>query len=131
MTTQDLPSSEEQLFNIKFYPILDEKDGVEKAGSESLLKELLFMASNHILPEKLNEIEKFHKKKDWNKVQKIAHKLKGGSMLCGTIRLTLACQYLEKYWKAGHRQLLENLYQQLLEVLEETEKEIQLWLKSR
>nr|WP_155831600.1 hypothetical protein [Legionella oakridgensis] len=38
-----------------------------------------------------------------------------------------ACQYLERYQKAGHSTLLEPLYQQLIKVLQDTKQYLQQW----
>ena len=37
-------------------------------------------------------------------------------------------QYLERYWKAGHRDKLEALYRQFLLVSEQTKQAVQVWL---
>jgi HPt (histidine-containing phosphotransfer) domain-containing protein len=125
----DLPSSEAELFKLNQYPVFDEKDGLEKAINKSLLQEVLLTTIQDVLPTEIKNMNTAHQLNDWNSIQKIAHKLKGGSLYCGTIRMTYACQYLERYWKAGHRKLLEELYQQLLVVLEETDQKIKSWLK--
>ena len=65
------------------------------------------------------------------KTQQLAHKIKGGVVYVGATRLKLACQYLERYWKTGQRKLLEQLYQQLLQVANESTVEIEQWIKNR
>ena len=61
-----------------------------------------------------------HEEGDWKKVADIAHKLKGGLVYVGLTRLATACRYLERYYKAGHTDLLEQLYQQVLKTVEVT-----------
>jgi two-component system, OmpR family, aerobic respiration control sensor histidine kinase ArcB len=126
---RDLPATEADLFQLDEYPLFDEKDGIEKAGSKDFLREMLIMSFQEVIPKEITNIEEAHLANDWDTLQKIAHKLKGGSVYCGTIRMTYACQYLERYWKAGHRQVLEELYQQLMTVTEQTRQAVQLWLK--
>jgi two-component system aerobic respiration control sensor histidine kinase ArcB len=117
----DLPETEAELFKLEQYPLLDEKDGIEKAGgSQELLKEILTMLVDQSIPEELSNLKIAYTKQDWDSIQKIAHKMKGGALYCGTIRMLYACQYLERYRLAGHNKLLEQLYQQLIIVLEDT-----------
>ena len=69
-----------------------------------------------------------HKVEDWDKIQQLAHKIKGGAVYVGTIKLKMACQYLERYWKSGQREFLEPLFHQLIKVINESLLEINLWL---
>ncbi|MBA2651379.1 MAG: hypothetical protein H0U73_03810 [Tatlockia sp.] len=43
--------------------------------------------------------------------------------------MKVACQYLERYRKAGHSASLEKLYLQLMTVFEDTIQSIESWLK--
>lgn len=126
----DLPASEAELFQLEKFPILNEQDGIDISGGKDNLKIALKMSQESIFPQEVANIEQAHGIGDWDKVQKVAHKLKGGSLYCGTVRMTHACQYLERYWKAGHRKLLEELYQQMLNAVEETQRAIHAWLES-
>ena len=69
-----------------------------------------------------------HRQSDWEMIQKTAHKLKGGALYCGTQKMRYACQYMERYCLAGHTKLLEELFKQLMEVLEETRQYLIAWL---
>jgi hypothetical protein len=42
--------------------------------------------------------------------------------------MRFACQYMERYLLAGHRKLSEDLYQQLIAVLESTMNYVDNWL---
>jgi two-component system, OmpR family, aerobic respiration control sensor histidine kinase ArcB len=127
---RDLPNTESELFQLEKYPIFDEQEGIKQSGGKEMLREALSMSIEDIIPTEITNIEAAYLIQDWENVQKIAHKLKGGSLYCGTIRMTYACQYLERYWKAGHRKLLEELYQQFMTVTEQTEQAISRWLKN-
>jgi two-component system, OmpR family, aerobic respiration control sensor histidine kinase ArcB len=117
----DLPETEAELFKLEQYPLLDEKDGIEKAGgSKEMLKELLELLVDQSIPEELSNLKMAYVNQDWDSIRKVAHKLKGGALYCGTVRMRFACQYLERYRLAGHTKLLEQLYQQLITVLEDT-----------
>jgi two-component system, OmpR family, aerobic respiration control sensor histidine kinase ArcB len=123
-----LPSTEEELFKLGHYPLLDVTDGVNTLGDETVLCEILEMLVA-ALPKSKEEIEQAYAAGDWDKVEKLAHKEKGGVAYCGVLRMKYACQYLERYRKAGYSKLLEPLYQQLIEVLEETHLYLENWLK--
>ena len=62
------------------------------------------------------------------KGSKIAHKIKGGIVYVGAIKLKMACQYLERYYKAGNRKHLEKLYEQVINVSNETISEFKNYL---
>ena len=68
-------------------------------------------------------------KKDWGRVESIAHKFKSGAIYLGICRLQFACQYLERYYKAGHRTQLDSLYHQLLATNQKTIEIVADWLK--
>lgn len=127
----DLPDTEGELFQIDQYPLFDEKDGIEKVGNSlEMLKELIHILVDETLPEELANIEKAHGISDWETIQKLAHKLKGGALYCGTIRMRYACQYVERYQLAGHDKLQEELYQQLIDVLKNTHDHLVSWLSN-
>ena len=63
-----------------------------------------------------------------SQLKKIAHQMKGEFVYCGITKLAFACQYLERYHKAGHTKLLDVLYQQLKVVANETATTIKRWL---
>ena len=58
------------------------------------------------------------------------HKMKGGAVYIGTVKMRYACQYLERYQKSGLTKLLEPLYQQLLSVVLDTQSHIKEWLSN-
>jgi CheY-like chemotaxis protein/HPt (histidine-containing phosphotransfer) domain-containing protein/anti-sigma regulatory factor (Ser/Thr protein kinase) len=124
----DLPLTEEELFQLDSYAIFDEKDGIQKVGGEEALREILTILLERVIPEELAYIKTAYVTHNWGEVQRIAHKLKGGAVYCGTIRMAYACQYMERYRQAGHSKLLEELYQQLLIVIAQTQQAIRTWL---
>ena len=68
---------------------------------------------------------------DWDKTQQLAHKIKGGAVYVGTMKIKMDFQYLERYWKSGQSEFLEPLYQQAVDIIEESMPEIRRWLKAR
>lgn len=127
----DLPETETHLFALSSFPILDVFEGIKTTGTEeTLFKTLQFMMWDS-LPEDFAMLQKMHDLGDWEKTQQLAHKIKGGVVYVGAVRMKMACQYLERYWKSGQRALLEPLYQQLLLVTTESIIEINQWIKSK
>ncbi|MDP3705952.1 MAG: Hpt domain-containing protein [Legionellaceae bacterium] len=81
------------------------------------------------IPTEKAAIEAAYAKKDWVEIERLAHKMKGGAACTGLINMKYACQYLERYLKAGHSKLAEKLYLQLLSVFDKTEDTIKKWMK--
>lgn len=125
----DLPDNDKKLFALDDYPLLDINEGITNLGNDAILRELLSTMALQELPNELVRLQKAYAESNWNKVEELAHKLKSGAVYCGTLKLKFACQYLERYRKAGHEKLLDKLYLQLLKVIEETNHSIHDWLK--
>jgi two-component system aerobic respiration control sensor histidine kinase ArcB len=126
----DLPSTEQELFDLDKIAILDTQKALSTIGNNmALLRSILYSMLNDELPNDILEIKNQHALGDWSGVEKIAHRLKGGLVYCGADRLIFACQYLERYKKAGLSAMLEKLYQQLLVSAEETLCAIKDWLE--
>lgn len=118
---EDLPDTESELFSLTEFPICDRDKALKILGNNAgLLKELVNTTIHTLIPEELALLEQAHTAENWQTVARIAHKLKGGFLSIGLTKAAIACQYLERYFKAGHTKLLEKLYTQMLEVLQET-----------
>ncbi len=94
-----------------------------------MVRKILKLMLNKVIPNDGEAIQKAYAEKNWELIEKLAHKMKGGALYCGTIKMKFACQYLERYQKAGHTTQLDNLYHQLIQVLQETKIHIHQWLK--
>ena len=126
----DLPYTEAQLFEIDKFPLLDVENGIKGTGDENLLRSMLLMMVEQEIPKEILEIQEAFGEKNWMQLEKLAHKLKGGAVYCGVTRMIYACQYMERYQKAGHTALLNELYYQLIKVLQDTEVYLSQWLKN-
>lgn len=124
-----LPNQECQLFDLEKFPLLDIESGLSTMGNEATLKELLKLMVDSAINEDETAVIKAYKAGNWQLVADLAHKMKGGAIYCGTIRMRYACQYLERYQKEKHSDCLEKLYQQLICVLMDTKKCVQHWLE--
>ncbi|MCX7115084.1 MAG: response regulator [Gammaproteobacteria bacterium] len=122
---KDLPSAEKELLQLDAFPLLDAVYAVELLGDITILKDMLSMMMNEQIPHDTPLLEQAHAEQDWEKIEALAHKMKAGALYCGTIRLQMACQYLERYRKAGHTASLEPLYQQLMRTITQTVQAIQ------
>jgi two-component system, OmpR family, aerobic respiration control sensor histidine kinase ArcB len=125
---RDLPQTTEGLFEMSQFPLLDAKIAIQSFGNEETLIDMLKLMIDESLPGDTEVMVAAYSKKDWDKVQKQAHKIKGGAVYVGTVRLKMACQYLERYWKSGQRELLEELYQQAIKVIQSTIEYVADWL---
>ena len=112
------------------YPLFDVENGISILGSEEILHEMI-KDMIIAIPADCQELEQAHAAPDWQRLEKLAHRIKGGALYCGVIRMRYACQYLECYRKAGYSALQEQLYQQLLEVLEATKCSLCDWLSQK
>lgn len=127
----DLPDSEEELFALSSFPLFDLKAAINAMGSEKMVSELLPLLLSKDINDDIDAIEKAYASKNWEQIEKLTHKMKGGAVYCGTIRMKMVCQYLERYQKAGHTALLEPLYQQLIRVIKNTQDFVSQWLKNQ
>lgn len=129
---KDLPEEAKSLFELERYPLLDLDYALQTLGSQEQLKQLLLlMLDKNIVMDDVRDMQAAHDIGDWNKIQALAHKIKSGALYIGTIRMKMACQYLERYWKTGRREALEGLYQQMLIVIDDTHNEVKNWLSSQ
>lgn len=125
---EGIPDSEEELFELESYPLLDMAEGIATLGGESVLFEMLNEMVSAI-PKDREELKRVFAANDWQRVEELAHRAKSGAAYCGTLRMRYACQYLERYRKAGYSKLSEELYQQLLKVFDDTQQYLENWLK--
>lgn len=117
----DLPDTEDKLFSLKQFKIFDIKKAQKILGDNSTnLINMLKMNLETIIPQELPRLPQAHQENDWKTVAHIVHKLKSGLVYVGLTRLAMACQYLERYYKAGNTKLLEKLYEQVLKTIEAT-----------
>lgn len=125
----DLPETDAQLFELNGRPLLDANAALKLLNNNiQLFNATLTSIVDKELALDLTEIERAHAQGDWAAVERIAHRMKGGFVCCGIARLALACQYLERYHKAGHTVYREKLYQQVLSVADKTEQTLKRWL---
>ncbi|WP_254596080.1 response regulator [Legionella micdadei] len=126
----DLPDTEEELFELEQYPLLEIEQALKNLGSKSILIDLLENLVDKAVPEDFLKMQTAFAAQNYEQVEKLAHKIKGGAVYVGTIRMKYACQYLERYWKSGQRELFEKLYKQAVSVIEETVTYVKNWLKT-
>ena len=124
---RDLPDTDLELFQMDQFSLFDKDQGIKNSGSKGMLIELLTIMVADI-PKDLQGMQAAFVNKDYQHVEHLAHKIKGGAVYVGTTRLKYACQYLERYWKSGERELFGELYRQMIKIMEETGVSINEWL---
>ncbi|HBI21157.1 MAG TPA: hybrid sensor histidine kinase/response regulator, partial [Legionella sp.] len=125
----DLPNTEQELFQLHAFDVLNTESALLSMGDDmDLLKTILTAMIRQEMPNDIMALDRAYAAKEWGEIEKLAHRMKGGLVYCGTVKLVQACQYLERYHKAGHTRLLEALYEQLRLVADETTVAIQDWL---
>ncbi|HAT8564447.1 TPA: response regulator [Legionella pneumophila] len=127
-TRKDLPDSNDEMFQLNQFPILNSDEALKNCATQEMLKELLTLMTQE-LPNDLELMKIAFKAHDYPLVEKTAHKIKGGAVYVGTTRMKYACQYVERYWKTGQRELFDALYYQAINTIEETLTYIEGWLQ--
>lgn len=102
--------------------VIDYKLALKTVGGNKQLIDELLQVLLESFPEELTTLEKCYNQFDWDGIRAVAHKLRGGTNYCGTIRLREACARLENYLATDYRELAPALYQQLLEEIEMVKK---------
>lgn len=125
----ELPDTEEELFLLDTYPLFDVRFGLEQINDMHLLANLAKDYVSDVIQNDIHKMNEAFKTLNWDEIENIAHKLKGGAAYIGIRRMFYACQYLERYHKAGNSTLLEPLYKQLLAVNSATVNAINQWIK--
>ena len=125
----DLPNTTAELFALDSFALLDSDNAiVGMSGNAALFNTILLSVVNEHMPKDKALLKSHHANGDWEAIEKLAHYLKGGAVYYGADRFVHACQYLERYRKAGHSALLEPLYQQLIRLMDETTDAMKSWL---
>jgi CheY-like chemotaxis protein len=126
----DLPDSEEELFALSHLPLLDIDKAISTIGNKELVCQVLQLMISEEIQKDIRVIQEAYLQGHWPEIERFAHKMKGGAMYIGTIKMQFASQYLERYIKAKHTRLLEPLYQQLIQVVNDTQDYIRSWLNN-
>lgn len=120
-----------QLLNLDAYPYINPDSALVHLNNNKEL--MIMMLQEFFLQEMPVEKPKFieaYAAQDWEKIEKMAHKIMGGIMYLGLTKMQYACQNLERYYHEGHTQLLPKLYHQFMQVFEETHQAIEQWLEA-
>lgn len=99
--------------------ILNMEQAEKLIGKKEVLKECLDLLVSGLNKE-LAIIKQQHKERDWPAIKNMIHKWKGGASYCGASRLEQACEQLTAAISIKSLEEVEVLYQQLIQVVEET-----------
>ena len=117
----NLPPSEEELFQLEFYALIEKNDTT--AIWDNSYPEIIHMMHSELL-ESEKEFVNAHRNLDWKKIQFLADKQRDGALYTGATRLVYACQFLERYCSTNQTDLREALYEQAVNVIVQTRDEI-------
>lgn len=126
----DLPDNDQDMFQLSQFALLDSDEALKNCGTNTILVEMLSLTTKK-LPGDLSCLKDAYEQRDYSLIEKIAHKIKGGAVYVGTIRMKYACQYLECYWKSGQTDLVDALYYQAINIIHETITYVEGWLKNK
>ncbi|WP_010598615.1 Hpt domain-containing protein [Rickettsiella massiliensis] len=110
---------DESLNDLQSLSLLDKEKAIELVGSEKILHELLELLVSGLTKE-ITELKQYHNDNNWQGIGALAHKWEGGASYCGAIRLEQVCQEMQIILLSKSSEELEMLYQQLLQIAEET-----------
>jgi two-component system aerobic respiration control sensor histidine kinase ArcB len=120
------PASEKQFFDLNKYPLINIQSCFKNMSADPpAFLNILHTLINQEFPEERLAYIQAHRQSDWEKIERIAHKMKGGAMYTGLVKLQYACQHYEDYHQKKQTNLREDLYQQILQVMEETKQALE------
>jgi two-component system, OmpR family, aerobic respiration control sensor histidine kinase ArcB len=110
---------------INSYPIYNKSISLKNlSGNMDLFNEIIEMFKQSI-PGHIKELEETYQLKDWETIESIVHKIKGGACYAGAVRLNYVCKNFLRCYLTGQSQQLETLYTYLLFSLKETYKALE------
>jgi HPt (histidine-containing phosphotransfer) domain-containing protein len=130
MDTTNRETARSPLLSLESYPYMNPDLALTHLNHNKEL--MLLMLQEFFIHEMPTEKPKFmeaYAQQDWDKIEKMAHKITGGIMYLGLTKLQYACQNLERYYQTGQTQLLSILYHQFIQVFEKTHDAIAQWLE--
>lgn len=98
----ELPEDKDNLFNLIEFPILDIEEGIKATGNESALADMLKFMITDSLPKDFALMKEAHEAHDWDKTQQLAHKIKGGAVYVGTMKIKWLANFLSATGKQGN-----------------------------
>ncbi len=128
----NLSKAEQKLFDLSQFPVFDVATGLTNMhANHALFIDIIKIIIHQEFPTETLAYKQAYAQNNWGKIEKLAHKMKGGSIYTGLTRLQYACQYLEDYYQSNQTTLLDQLYQQLMHTIDETQQELVSWLASQ
>lgn len=128
----DVASHDQHLFNLAQYPLINIQSCLKNmSADQASLFNILHTLITEELPQEMLAYKEAHQQQDWEKIDKLAHKMKGGAIYTGLVKLQYACQHFEDYFQSKRTALLEDLYQQILSVIEQTRQSLEILVTDR
>ena len=111
------------------FPVFNRAHGLKNFGYSLVLLREMVQATVAEIPHETAVFHQAYTQKNWQRIEDLAHKMKGVTGYIGLAKLQYACQYLEHYCQEGGPLfVLEHCYRQVIQTSDETQKAVQLWL---
>jgi two-component system, OmpR family, aerobic respiration control sensor histidine kinase ArcB len=122
-----LPPTEDDLFQLSAYPLLDIKEATAVLGPRKHhYQELAFEEERLLFISELEFIYAY-KNKDWKEIQSLANRERDRAFCIGATQLRYACQFLACYCEVKIKQTtLDSLYEQALKAIVQTRRALEL-----
>jgi PAS domain S-box-containing protein len=107
---------------INSYPIYNKTISLKNlSGNIDLFNEIIVMFKESI-PGHIEDLERAYQLKDWETIENLVHKIKGGACYAGAIRLEYVCKNFLRSYLVAQSQQLEALYTYLIYSLKQIHK---------
>jgi len=127
--TTSLSLSEKALFDLAAFPAFNIAAGLKNMHADTaLFTDIVKTMLEKDLPLEKRAYEQAYAEKDWETIEKLVHKMKGGSIYTGLVKLQYACDHFEVYYQSGQKPLREKLYQQIMHTIDLSQEALQTWL---
>lgn len=116
-------------FDLSSYPVLDVKLGLKNmSGNKSLFIDICKVMKEEEIPTEKAAFVAAYTQKNWREIEQLAHKMRGGALYAGMTKMENICRLMEQSHQAGQTDVLEQLYQNIMRVFDETEAALVEWL---
>lgn len=117
-------SNDDEALLVLTSEVVDLELGLKLTNGNEALASGLLSALVKSFPEELEKLDVAYQSRNWEIVESILHKLRGGLRYCVVPRLREACIRFDDYLKSGKKALIEALYQQFLSEFDKVKEKV-------
>lgn len=122
-TKEAVAPEEKSLFELTG-KVVDLAMGAELIGDDETMAHTMIQNVLDDYDTQETDLDKAYDQKDWDTMQAIIHRVRGGMVYCGMPRVSMAANHLENYLKAEKTKLITKLYDQFREELNAVRSEL-------